>query len=119
VRASEPLRRYASQVALISSIHETSSCSLEESCYVLMEDVGIDSRVTTNGSIMEYEARRYFGFSQTKAVSLGNTLTFGFSRDEGLDLVRIGSIARGFEVHERDSHVDRLMMTLHSLMIVP
>jgi hypothetical protein len=29
----------------------------------------------------------------------------GFSWDEGVDLVQVVSVARGFEVHERDSHV--------------
>jgi hypothetical protein len=56
VRASVPPRRYASHVALVSSIHETSSCSLEERCDALMEDVEIDSRVAVDGSIMEYRA---------------------------------------------------------------
>jgi hypothetical protein len=40
---------------------------------------------------MEYRARRDSRFSQIKGVSLGDTLTFGFSRDEGVDLVQVGS----------------------------
>jgi hypothetical protein len=144
VRASVPPRRYASHVALVSSIHETSncieeercddeidfihepsSCSVEERCDALMEDdVETDSRVAVDGSIIEYRARdhgfsqtegvshddtlaRDHGFSQTEGVDHDVTLTSRFSQDEGVDLVQVGPVARGFEVHERDSHVHR------------
>jgi hypothetical protein len=72
VRVSVPPRRYASHVALVSSIyetsscieeeicddeidfiHETSSCLVEDRCDALMEDdAEIDSRVEPNGSII-------------------------------------------------------------------
>jgi hypothetical protein len=28
-------------------------------------------------------------------------------------------VAKGFKVHERDSHVDRLLMALHGLLPIP
>jgi hypothetical protein len=58
VRISVPPRRYVSHVALVSSIRETSSCSLEERCDTLMEDdVEIDSRFVVDGSIVEYKGK--------------------------------------------------------------
>jgi hypothetical protein len=47
------------------------------------------------------------------------TLALRFSRDEGVDLVQVVSDFRGFEVHERDSHVDRLLIALHRLLHIP
>jgi hypothetical protein len=55
VRVSVPPRIYASHVALISSIHETSSYSLEERCDALMEDVEIDFRVVAMGVLWSME----------------------------------------------------------------
>jgi hypothetical protein len=65
VRESVSLRGYVSHVALVSSIHKTFNCSLEQKCDALMEDVEIDSKVSVDGSIMEYWDRMDFGFSYT------------------------------------------------------
>jgi hypothetical protein len=82
VRVTVPSRIYVSHVALVSSIHETSSntkeekcdddiyfihepsiCSLEEMCDTLMEDdAETDSKVAADGSIIEYRSRNR-GFS--------------------------------------------------------
>jgi hypothetical protein len=63
VRVSIPPRRYASHIALVSSICEPSSCLEEERCDTLMEDdVGIDSMFVVDGSIVEYRDR-VVGFS--------------------------------------------------------
>lgn len=87
VRVSVPPRRYASHVVLVSPIHEISSCSLEDRCDALIEDVEIDSKVVPNGSFMEYEAMRYYRFKYIKGVSLGYTLTYRLFQDEVVDLI--------------------------------
>jgi hypothetical protein len=74
LRESLSPSKYTSCVALISSIHETSNCSLEERCDALMENVKIDSSVAANQSVMEYETKKDSRFSQTNGVSLGDTL---------------------------------------------
>jgi hypothetical protein len=57
-RSSVPPKRYVSRIALVSSIHETSSCLGEERCDTLMEDdVEIDSRFVADGSIVEYKGK--------------------------------------------------------------
>jgi hypothetical protein len=40
-------------------------------------------------------------------------------RDGGVDLVQFVLVARRFEVHERDSSDDRLMIVLHGLLPIP
>ena len=75
----------------------------------------IDSRFIVDEIIIEY-GDKDSQISKTKGVSLNYTLTLGFSQDEGVGLVQDSSIAKEFEVHERDSHDDRPMMTLHSSM---
>jgi hypothetical protein len=43
-----------------------------------------------------------------------------FSRTEGVDHVQVvASIAKGFEVHERNSHAHRLLIALHRLLPLP
>lgn len=42
-----------------------------------------------------------------------DTLALRFSWKNGVDLVQVVSIAGGFEVHEKDSHVHRLSVALH------
>jgi hypothetical protein len=59
------------------------------------------------------------GFSQEEGVDLDVTLASGFSQKEGGDLVEVvASIVGGFEVHERDSHVHSLMITLYGLLLL-
>jgi hypothetical protein len=82
------------------------------------DDVEIDSRFAVDGSIVEYKDK-VDGFSQTKGVAHDVTLASRFSRDEGVDLVQVVSVVEGFEVHERDSHVDKLLITLHRLLPIP
>lgn len=36
-----------------------------------------------------------------------------------LDMYPCMAYTRGFEVHERDSHVHRMMMTLYGLLLIP
>lgn len=64
VRVSIPPRRYASHVALVSSIYMPFNCIEKERCDTLMEDdAEIDSRFVANGGIIEYK-ERVNGFSQ-------------------------------------------------------
>ena len=42
-----------------------------------------------------------------------------FSQDEGVNLFQVVSVARGFEVHETDSHVDMVSITLDRLLPLP
>lgn len=131
-----PPSTYASYDALVSSIRETSNCTLTKKYDTLREDdVEIDSKVATNGSIKEYKTRNH-GFSQIKGVSHDDTLakdhglsrteevhhditlTLGFSLREGIGLVHLGPIAKRFEMYERDSRVHK-MMTLHGLLPIP
>jgi hypothetical protein len=54
VRVSIPPRRYGSQIALVSSICESSNCLEEEKHDTLMEDdARIDSRSLVDGIIVE------------------------------------------------------------------
>jgi hypothetical protein len=71
------------------------------------DDVGIDSRLGADGIFLEYKDK-VVEFSQTKEVDHHVTLSSILFQDEGVDLVHVVSIVRGFEVHERDSHVHRL-----------
>ena len=50
---------------------------------------------STNPSILD---------SQIEGIFLNDTLFLGFSRDEVVGLGQDGLVAKGFEVHERDSH---------------
>jgi hypothetical protein len=61
---------------------------------------------------------RVVGFSQAEGVDLNDTLASRFSELEGGALVEIvASVARGFEVHERDFYAHNLMMTLYQLLL--
>ena len=54
IRASEPSRRYASHITLVSSICEDFDYSWQEKCDALMEgDAQTYFRVVVDGSIME------------------------------------------------------------------
>jgi hypothetical protein len=70
---SIPLRRYASHIALVSSIHEPSSYLEERRC----DTYDVDSGVATNVSIAEYKDR-VDGFSWIERVAHDVTLTLGF-----------------------------------------
>jgi hypothetical protein len=69
VKVSVPPRRYASHVALVSSIYMTFQLSIEqERCDTLMEDdVEIDSRFAAEWEFVEYRDR-VDEFSQTERV---------------------------------------------------
>ena len=63
MRVSINLRRYASHIALVSSMHEPSNCLEEERHDTLMEDnLKISSKFATNGILLEYN-NRIVGFS--------------------------------------------------------
>ena len=47
-------------------------------------------------------------FSQREGVDHDVTLTSRLFWDEGVYVVQVVSIVGGFELHERDSHVERL-----------
>jgi len=59
------------------------------------------------------------GFSQAEGVDHDVTLSSRFFHNEGVDLVQVGPVAKGFKVHEKDSHVHRMMMILHGLLPIP
>ena len=68
MRVSIPPSRYTIHVALVSSIHGTSSCSLEERCNAPMEDeVDIDPKVVIDGGIIEHKSK-VDGFYQREEV---------------------------------------------------
>jgi hypothetical protein len=70
VRARIPPWRYASNIALVSSICVPSSC-LEESCDTLMDDdVGIDSKFVADRSIVEYRDRVVDSFKQRELTMM-------------------------------------------------
>jgi hypothetical protein len=53
-------------------------------------------------------------------VGLEVTLSSKFSRKDKLDHLQVvASVAKGFEVHERDSHVHKLLIALYGLLLVP
>jgi hypothetical protein len=82
-------RRYASHVALVSSIHEPSNCLEEERCDTWMEyDGGIDSKFSIDGSVVEYKGR-LVGFYNIEGVEHDVTLDLGLSWDEGVDPIQV------------------------------
>jgi hypothetical protein len=77
-------RRYASHVALDSSIHDLSSCLEEEMCHSLEDDAEVYSMFTTDGSIVEYKDM-IVGLSQRERVAHDVALALG--SNGGVDLV--------------------------------
>ena len=83
------------------------------------EESWIDSKLAVDGSVIEYRDRDV-GFSQAKGVELDDILALRFSKKEGVDLAQINvSDIECFEVHERDSHIHKLTIAMHGLLIVP
>jgi hypothetical protein len=78
----------------------------------------VDSMTATNGSIAKYKDK-VVGLSQIEGVANDVTLASGFSQDEEVDLVQVVLVAESFEVHERDSHVHKLMIAPHGLFPIP
>jgi hypothetical protein len=66
----------------------------------------------TDGSVVEYKDK-VVGFSQAKGVDLDVTLVSGFSKKERGDVLEVdASMAKGFEVHGRDTHKQKLLIVL-------
>jgi hypothetical protein len=79
----------------------------------------IDFELAVDGSIVEYNDS-VVGFFHVTRVDLDDTLASRFSWDEGIDCMQDGSsVARGFKVHERDSHVYSLLIALCGLLLIP
>jgi hypothetical protein len=76
----------------------------------------IDSKLAVDGVVMSNSGK--FGvFSHTEGVDSDVVLASISSQIDGANLVKVvASTAKGFEVHERDSHAHILMMNLCGLV---
>ena len=73
------------------------------------DDDEINSKFVIDGSIREY-MYMVFGFSQKEELDHDVILALGFFSNEEGDLVQVVLVSIGLKVHERDSHVHRLLV---------